>query len=333
MKIVFFFIINFYASLLLAQMPSSEALESQFLETFNNEDLLYLEGSNRHKIAYKKFGHPSSHKSVVFVHGTGENMQRYKEIARYFFINGFNVFLYDQRGHGYSGRFTDNKVKIHTDGFHRQVEDLSFMVNLAVEGVKDNEVYIVGHSMGGLISLRYLELFPDTIARAVVTSPMLKMQTPFPETASYYIAKGACYFGKCEDWIMGQNPENVKDASYLDLRETHNERLHEDYVAAIKKDPDNRITWGVTYGWFKQAMDMEYQVRDDKEISKINTDFLMLTATDDYFVDVETQKVFCSKTQRCRQIEFEGSWHNLLQETDQYRLRAFDLMLEFFSKN
>ena len=183
-------------------------------------------------------------------------------------------------------------VKIHTDGFHRQVEDLSFMVNLAVEGVKDNEVYIVGHSMGGLISLRYLELFPDTIMRAVVTSPMLKMQTPFPETASYYIAKGACYFGKCEDWIMGQNPENVKDASYLDLRETHNERLHEDYVAAIKKDPDNRITWGVTYGWFKQAMDMEYQVRDDKEISKINTDFLMLTATDDYFVDVETQKYF-----------------------------------------
>ena len=95
MKIVFFFIINFMRAAACSD-ASSSARES-ILETFNNEDLLYLEGSNRHKIAYKKFAHPSSHKSVVFVHGTGENMQRYKEIARYFFINGFNVFIYDQR--------------------------------------------------------------------------------------------------------------------------------------------------------------------------------------------------------------------------------------------
>ena len=282
-RIIVFLLLNFYTSQLSATIDNRPQLEKSFTETIIDGEIEFLEGSNRHKIAFKKLAYPKSNKSIVFVHGTGENMQRYIHVAKYFYFEGFNVYLYDQRGHGYSGRFTDSSIKIHTDSFERQVEDLSFMVNMAVEGLKDNRVYLVAHSMGGLIALRYLELFPDAVSKAVITAPMLKMATPFPESMSYYIASGACSIGKCSDWVMGQNPDNVKNATYLELKETHNEKLHLDYLKAIEEDPEHRKTWGVTYGWVKDAMDLAYKTRDDAEIKKINTDFLLLTPTDDQF--------------------------------------------------
>ena len=332
LKILVYLLLNLYTARLNATIDNSEQLKKSFDENIVNAPVSYLEGSNRHMIAYKKVSYPKSNKSLVFIHGTGENMQRYTHVARYFYAEGFNIYMYDQRGHGYSGRFTDSSVKIHTDSFERQVEDLSFMVNLAVDGLKDNQVYLVGHSMGGLIALRYLELFPNTISKAAVIAPMLKMQTPFPETLSYYLTKGACYFGKCEQWAPGQHPDNVKDATFLDLRETHNEKLHNAYVSAIEEDPKNRKTWGVTYGWVQKAMDLEYVTRDKAEIKKIETEFIMLTPSDDYFVDIEEQTVFCDTSTKCKQTVYDGSWHGLLQEQDFYRNKAFEEIRDFFYK-
>ena len=301
-------------------------------EGFNLKDQSYsfLEGAERHKIAYKKAIYKGSKKSIVFVHGTGESLARYYHIGEFFYNKGFNVYLYDQRGHGYSGRFDKNRTKIISDGYDRQIKDLSFMVNMAVEGLQDNKVYLVGHSMGSLIVLRYLELYPDTVEKATVVSPMLKMNTPIPEWATLYLSEAYCYFDACNEWAVGQHPKYVKNATHLDIKETHNGKLSSEYKSLIYSDPDNLRTWGVTYGWLREAIYTERATRSDKEIAKIASPILMLTASDDYFVDIPSEKEFCDKTNYCKQVIIQGSWHSILQESDEYRVKALEAILGFF---
>ena len=66
--------------------------------------------------------HKNSKSSIVFVHGTGESKERYLEFAKQFYRAGYNIVLYDQRGHGYSSRFTTDRNKVSTDSFSRSAQ-------------------------------------------------------------------------------------------------------------------------------------------------------------------------------------------------------------------
>jgi alpha-beta hydrolase superfamily lysophospholipase len=41
-------------------------------------------------------------------------------------------------------------------------------------------IYLLGHSMGGLISIRYAEIYPKDIERLIISSPLLKMRVHVP---------------------------------------------------------------------------------------------------------------------------------------------------------
>ena len=314
--------------LLLIYCQSQYAIGSEI--SIENKKYEYIEGAKKHPIAFKALTNKKFKKSLVIVHGTGESLVRYYQIANHFHKAGFNVYIYDQRGHGYSGRFDSNRVKIMTDGYANQVKDLSYMVNTAVDGLSDNKVYLLGHSMGGLIGLRYLELYPDTIEKAVISSPMLRINLPIPEAAAIFLADAFAFFGKENHWVIGENPKNMINATHLDIRETHNKQLSDDYKKRIFNDKHNLKTWGVTYSWLKEAISYGRLTRSDSEINKIKTKTLILTASEDFFVDIKEQKSFCSKLKNCKQEVYTGSWHSILQEVDQHRLKALNDIEKFF---
>ena len=41
-------------------------------------------------------------RSLIIIHGLGEHQDRYKHVAAHFSKDGFQVYSYDQRGHGQS---------------------------------------------------------------------------------------------------------------------------------------------------------------------------------------------------------------------------------------
>ena len=116
--------------------------------------------------------------TLVLTHGIAEHSEAYHEVALDLVPKGWDIYAMDLRGHG---RSEGRRGAI--DDFHRYSRDLDRFVRYLRSGpLKDSKVPMVmfGHSMGGLITLRYLvdqgEASPAIAA--VLSSPALGISMP-----------------------------------------------------------------------------------------------------------------------------------------------------------
>ncbi len=92
-------------------------------------------------------------RSVLLVHGMSEHGQCYQHVAESMVARGWNVVVPDLRGHGQSGG-----DHIHVNDFSEYVADLKQVFDAS--GLRSQNTVLVGHSMGGLISARFVQQFP-----------------------------------------------------------------------------------------------------------------------------------------------------------------------------
>jgi lysophospholipase len=105
-------------------------------------------------------------RSVLLVHGMSEHGQCYQHVAESMVARGWNVVLPDLRGHGQSGG-----DHIHVDDFGEYVADLKRIFDQT--GLDSHNTVLVGHSMGGLISARFVQQFPHNVRALALLSPLL----------------------------------------------------------------------------------------------------------------------------------------------------------------
>jgi pimeloyl-ACP methyl ester carboxylesterase len=91
--------------------------------------------------------------TVLLIHGFGQNRYtwhvRGRSFSAYLARDGWDVFNCDLRGHGRSRRFGSQRPRV-LDEYIR--EDLPAFADEALRLSGDAKVYLVGHSMGGIIS-------------------------------------------------------------------------------------------------------------------------------------------------------------------------------------
>jgi len=88
---------------------------------------------------------------VALVHGYAEHSGRYDHVARTFTEQGATVHAYDQRGHGHSdGR------RAYVASFERYLDDLDRFLDHVRAQTPDVPLFLFGHSMGGLVVLKYV---------------------------------------------------------------------------------------------------------------------------------------------------------------------------------
>ncbi len=93
-----------------------------------------------------------SRATLVLTHGIGEHSEAYVKSADSLARLGYTIFAWDLRGHGKSAG-----KRGHVDHFSDFTSDLSqFLLHLEKNGFLKNPFALVGHSMGGLITLKYL---------------------------------------------------------------------------------------------------------------------------------------------------------------------------------
>ncbi|MGH4010041.1 MAG: lysophospholipase [Pseudonocardiaceae bacterium] len=101
---------------------------------------------------------------IVIVHGLGEHSGRYAHVGNRLAASGFAAYAADYRGHGRSdGR------RANIERMALIVADLSCFVRFAAERHPRLPVFMVGHSVGGLISLQYATE-PGTLLDGLVLS-------------------------------------------------------------------------------------------------------------------------------------------------------------------
>jgi alpha-beta hydrolase superfamily lysophospholipase len=87
---------------------------------------------------------------VVLAHGFGEHSGRYAELGTRLADAGFAVYAVDHRGHGQtSGR------RANIQRMALVVDDLDSFVKFAVARTPGVPLFLIGHSLGGLIALQY----------------------------------------------------------------------------------------------------------------------------------------------------------------------------------
>jgi alpha-beta hydrolase superfamily lysophospholipase len=112
----------------------------------------------------------SSPKGVLLIaHGLAEHSGRYAEVAEFFVAHNYAVCCLDHSGHGQSegqrgfiNRFTD-----YTD-------TLDVFSRLVSQWFPESPVFLLGHSMGGLISALFLIQNQNRFAGSILSGPAIK---------------------------------------------------------------------------------------------------------------------------------------------------------------
>ena len=99
---------------------------------------------------------------VVCVHGLTTPSFVWRSIAKALAVSGWRVLTYDLYGRGYSSRAKGPQNK---QFFLRQLTEL-----LAHEGIED-DLTLIGYSMGGAISTCFAATYPDRVKQLILLAP------------------------------------------------------------------------------------------------------------------------------------------------------------------
>jgi alpha-beta hydrolase superfamily lysophospholipase len=116
---------------------------------------------------------PRAH--LIIVHGLGEHSGRYQNYVDYFAPRGYTLHGADLRGHGRSGG-----KRGHIDRFAQYISDLDRRVARLRSADAAAPVFILGHSLGSLIALKYGLDHPAGLSGIVVTGTALRDALALP---------------------------------------------------------------------------------------------------------------------------------------------------------
>lgn len=107
---------------------------------------------------------------VLLVHGYGEHCNRYGGVARAFVAQNVRVYAYDQRGYGRSGG-----RRAYIDSFETYLDDLEHVLQVVRSQGPDRPLFLFGHSMGGLVALKYVLDRAPSLHGLLLSAPALEI--------------------------------------------------------------------------------------------------------------------------------------------------------------
>lgn len=143
-------------------------------------------GARAMRITYSSAVPELPRAAVIIAHGFGEHKGRYRHVIEALARRGYAVYAPDHRGHGESGG-----PRFYVDRFDDFVEDLQRMVEIARNAHPDLPIFLIGHSMGGLIATRYALRHQQQLAGLVVSAAALIIGndvSPWLKRASAFIS-------------------------------------------------------------------------------------------------------------------------------------------------
>lgn len=108
--------------------------------------------------------------TVVIAHGLGEHGGRYAHVAQVLVDAGCAVYAIDHRGHGKS-----DGSRAFVDKFANAVADMDHLIDLAKRARPTKPLFLLGHSMGGALSLSYALKHGDKLSGLILSGPAVAL--------------------------------------------------------------------------------------------------------------------------------------------------------------
>jgi len=136
----------------------------------------YLAGAGGRRIYWQSWTPESDPQAlIVIVHGAGEHSGRYGSVAETLVQDGYAVYALDHRGHGRS-----DGPRALIDRLDRAVADLDRLVSEALAEHPALPVFVLGHSVGGTIAVRYALGHQDRLTGMILSGPLLAIEAGAP---------------------------------------------------------------------------------------------------------------------------------------------------------
>ncbi|MFC2089853.1 alpha/beta fold hydrolase [Bacteroidota bacterium] len=281
-----------------------------------------FQGAGNISIYYKTFLQPDEELGAIMIStGRTEAALKYKEVVFNLYNNGYSVYIFDHRGQGLSGRMTEDNEMGHVDDSKYYVEDMKKFFDLTMGKAAHKKRYLLSHSMGGAIGMRYIEKYPDDFAAAAFISPMLGL--------SAYICPLAKVFPNKAKYVPGYSGYS-DDSTKFEGNDVTNCRIRYFQKIALYNEIKDARIGGASMQWLKESCKLMKRV--GKYMDEIQIPILIFLAEDETVVNPKITEKFAEKAslkgKKCTLISIEDAKHELLMERDPQRSRV---LLEIFS--
>ncbi|MCK5312660.1 MAG: alpha/beta hydrolase [Desulfobacteraceae bacterium] len=255
---------------------------------------------------------------ILLLHGRAEFIEKYNEVAIFLNNKGYDVISFDWRGQGLSERQTDNRKKGYVKDFNDYLLDLKFFFETIIKP-KNKDIFLLSHSMGGHIALRFLHDYPHFIKKAVFASPMFDIKTfLFSRVITRALTQKACKAGFSEYFVLGGKKY---DSTHSKLKKnilSHDFKKFSIQANEIEKNPDLALG-GATWGWLNAAYKSIDIVMEDDYGSTITTPVLIINAQKDKLVRKKSQEKIYNRLPICSYVSIENAFHEIMFETKEIR--------------
>lgn len=285
------------------------------------------------ELSYKVFEHPMERGVIVFVTGWTETHLKYAELLWDLYQEGYSLFAMDNRGMGFSSRLTSNPQQVHVDTVQDYVDDLKVFVEQVVKAEKHQKVFFVAHSMGGLITAKYLAQNPRVANAAVFSAPLFELNTgKIPARVAYRMTQKEMKKGNGKEYALTQGDTTYQEAANFNTQKTtHSVKRWNRKIDNWKQFPI-LLQGGSTNQWVNTVLESTFWLLGGGW-KKMPVPSLVLEASDDSYVINEGHSKVCSQAKDCRTKRFEGTYHELFLECDQSRDKVVRETLNFLAQH
>lgn len=234
--------------------------------------------------------------TVVLVHGFAEHGGRYARLAEDVNRAGYCLATFDLRGHGLSGG-----RRAHVDNFNDYLEDCRTFIEQMGDDCP-RPFWLLGHSLGGLIAVRYRQRHGGDFAGLVLSSPFLGFAIRVPAVKAL---AGKLLSSLWPSLAM----KTGLDPAVL----SHEQQVVDDY----RNDP--LVTDTATARWFTEIIQAQQDAR--QKAGSLSGALLVLQAGDDRLSAIQSSRDFVDAYGGSdkRLNIYEGFLHEIFNETERQR--------------
>lgn len=283
------------------------------------------------KLYYEHYSAKEPHATIVLLHGFSEAIVKFSEMIYYFVQSGFDVWALQQRDHGLSHRSSDDWSLVDIADYKDLIRDAHYFVHHIVK--QRGPLYLYAHSMGGAVGACYLEWYPEDFEKAILTSPMLEMNSgkiPVWFAAAY--ARAQCAAGKGRNYMPGTGPfQPVPD--YEGGNTTNPERYM--FWFTQQKEHKEFQMCGCSIRCALQFLHMTQAATAPRNVRRVRAKVLLIQAGRDAMVKPGGQIKFVRALRgqgQGRLVRFKNAKHEIYLGSDEQVRRYVHLVVSFYKE-
>ncbi len=256
-------------------------------------------GVRNTQIFYQAWLPEGEAKAVLpIIHGLGEHSGRYQNVVDHFVPLGYVVYGLDQIGHGKSGG-----PREFVESFDDFSETFTQYLNLVKQWQPGKPIFLLSHSIGGLIAAYYLLDHQAEFQGAIFSAPVVKVASHVSDTTVFMARVLSLLAPKAG--VLPVDPSTIS--------------RDPDVVKAYIDDP--LVFHGKTTARLSAEM-LRALIRVSSETDKITLPFLAMQGGADRLVDPDGAQILYeragSKDKTLR--IYDGLYHEIFNEPERGRV-------------